>query len=249
MGGHGRRNGGCGDVGRVGVSDETLNPQTYGIIKVNGFFGFDLNHDAMQFGKDIGPIIAILYPIGILGGVGVGGVAGGEDIVEPGGARLQGSNLPFKVLELGLVDVSQFFKDEPGGKNDEDEAEDGGDEVGFFLVELHPVQRALGHQVQFHRAMGEVAQAQADNFAEGMGHAGQLLEVDGGVNLDIAEGVEVLDGDVEFFGKKLGGVGHERSAAAKEEPLRRGAALLAAVKLHGLVDLNMQPGHELARDL
>ena len=35
----------------------------------------------------------------------------------------------------------------------------------------------------------------------------------------------------------------------EEQPLRRRAALLPAVELHGLVDLDVQPGHELPRDL
>jgi hypothetical protein len=40
-----------------------------------------------------------------------------------------------------------------------------------------------------------------------------------------------------------------RRAAGQEQPLRRRPALLPAVELHGLVDLNVQPRHELPGDL
>jgi hypothetical protein len=79
-----------------------------------------------------------------------------------------------------------------------------------------------------------------------MRHARQLLQIHRGINLHVAERIEIFDRDVEFFLKKLGGVGHDGGAAGKEQPLRGGPALLAAVKLQGLVDLNVQFGHELA---
>ena len=44
--------------------------------------------------------------------------------------------------------------------------------------------------------MREVAQPQADDFAERMGDARQLLEVEGRVELNVAQRVKVLDGDV-----------------------------------------------------
>jgi len=40
----------------------------------------------------------------------------------------------------------------------------------------------------------------------------------------------------------------DRGAAGEEQPLRGRAALLAAVKLDGLVDLNVEPRHDLAGD-
>ena len=66
--------------------------------------------------------------------------------------------------------------------------------------------------------------------------------------MNIAERIEVFDREVELFGKKLGGVGHDRRAARQEQSLRRRAALLSAIKLDRLVDLNVQPRHDLARD-
>ena len=70
-----------------------------------------------------------------------------------------------------------------------------------------------------------------------------------GANCNVAEGVEKLDGHIQFFGEKLRRVGHDRGPARKKQPLRRRTALLAAVKLQRLVDLNMQLGHELPGNL
>ena len=70
-----------------------------------------------------------------------------------------------------------------------------------------------------------------------------------GSNLHVAERVEILDRHVQFFRKKLRRVGHDGSAAGQEQPLRRRPALLAAVELQRLVDLDVQLGHELAGDL
>ena len=81
-----------------------------------------------------------------------------------------------------------------------------------------------------------------------MCHARQFFEVDGRVNLHTAERIEIFNRHVQFFRKKLSRVGHDRGAAGKEKSLRGRAALLATVKLHRLIDLNVQLGHELPRD-
>src|SRR5207247_2772049 len=95
----------------------------------------------------------------------------------------------------------------------------------------------------------QVAQAQPDHFAQRMSDAGEFLEIDGGIDLNVAQRVEILHGDVELLGKELRSVRHDGGAAGKEEPLRGRTALLYAVKLHGLIDLDVQAGHELPGDL
>ena len=69
------------------------------------------------------------------------------------------------------------------------------------------------------------------------------------VNLHVAQRIEILDRHGQLLRKELRRIGHDRRAARKEQPRRRRAALLAPVKLHGLVDLDVQPRHELPRDL
>src|ERR1022692_4711641 len=82
-----------------------------------------------------------------------------------------------------------------------------------------------------------------------MGDARQLLEVNGRVELNIAQGVEVLDGNVQLFGEELRRVRHHRGAAGQEQPLRGRTSLLPTVELHGLIDLDVQPSHELPGNL
>ena len=117
------------------------------------------------------------------------------------------------------------------------------------MIELLPFERTLGHQVHFHRALGHVAQSQAHDLAKGMGDFGQFLQVNGGVDLNIAERIEVFDRQVQLFGEKLCRVRHDRRTAGQEQSLRRGAALLSAIELDRLVDLNVQPRHHLTRNL
>ena len=110
--------------------------------------------------------------------------------------------LTFDLRDLGV---------EPAVRQDaSNQAENGGDEIRFLLIELLPFERTLGHQVHFHRALGHVAQSQAHHLAKGMRDFGQLLQVNRGVNLNIAERIEVFDREVQFFGKKLRGVRHDR---------------------------------------
>ena len=65
----------------------------------------------------------------------------------------------------------------------------------------------------------------------------------------LRSGLKYSTGNVELLGKELGRVGHDGGAAGEKEARGSRTALLAAVKLHGLVDLDVQPGHELAGDL
>src|ERR1039458_5649035 len=81
-----------------------------------------------------------------------------------------------------------------------------------------------------------------------MCHAREFLQIHRRVNPDIAEWVEVLDRHVEFFGKKLRRVRHNGRAACQKKSLRGCPAHLATVKLHRLVDLNVQFRHELPGD-
>ena len=97
--------------------------------------------------------------------------------------------------------------------------------------------------------MSEVAQAKPNNFTHRMRHMSQLLEINGRVDLHIAQRIEILDRDIQLLRKKLRGVRHDRCPTRQEQPLGSRTALLSAVKLHRLIHLNMQPRHELARDL
>ena len=81
-----------------------------------------------------------------------------------------------------------------------------------------------------------------------MRHARQLLQIHGRGNLQVAERVEILDLHIQLFREKLRRVGHDRCAARQEQPLRGRAALLTAIKLQRLVDLNVQFRHELPRN-
>ena len=143
-------------------------------------------------------------------------------------------------LGQGLAfDLRSFVVEPAVGQDDGDEAENGGDEVRFLLIELLPLERALGHQIHFHRALGHVAQSQAHDLAEGMGHFGQFLQINRRVNLNIAEGIEVFDRQVELLREKLRRVRHDRSPARQEQTQRRRTALLSAVELDRLVDLDV----------
>ena len=82
-----------------------------------------------------------------------------------------------------------------------------------------------------------------------MRHARQLFQVHRRINLHVAERIEVFDRHVQLFREKLRRVRHDGRAAGQKESLRRRPALLAAIKLDRLVDLNVQLGHELPRDL
>src|SRR5678816_332007 len=82
-----------------------------------------------------------------------------------------------------------------------------------------------------------------------MGYPGQIFKIDAGVDLNIAQRVEILDRDIEFFCKELSGIRHDRSTAREEQALGSRATLLAPVELHGLIHLDVQASHELARNL
>ena len=82
-----------------------------------------------------------------------------------------------------------------------------------------------------------------------MSHAGEFFQIHTRINLHVAERIEVFHRHTEFFCEELRRVGHDGRAAGQEQPLRSCAALLSAIKLHGLVDLDVQTRHELPRDL
>src|SRR6266568_9015967 len=82
-----------------------------------------------------------------------------------------------------------------------------------------------------------------------MGDFGQFFQVDGGIDLNVAERIEVFDRQIQFFREKLRGVRHDRRAAGEEQALRRRTTLLPAIELKRLVDLNVQARHDLARNL
>ena len=147
-----------------------------------------------------------------------------------------------------ILDRGELVEKKANGGDDEDEAEDGGDEIRFFLIEALPLEGALGHEVQLYRTMSEIAESEPDDFTKGMRHASQIFQIQSGIDLDVAQGVKRFDGDINFLGKELGGVRHDRGPAGKVQPRRRRAALLSAVKLHRLIHLDMQSGHELTRD-
>jgi hypothetical protein len=103
--------------------------------------------------------------------------------------------------------------------------------------------------VQFNRALRDIAKAQSDNFPETLGDLFQFGDIHAGVDLDVAEGIEEFDGQPEFFLEKLRSVGHRAAAAGEENADRRAASLLGAVKLDGLVDLQVEAGEDVAGDL
>ena len=82
-----------------------------------------------------------------------------------------------------------------------------------------------------------------------MGHARKLFQIHGGIYLDVAQWIEVFHRQVQLLGEKLRGVGHDACAAGEEQSLRSRPALLSTIKLDGLVDLDVQLGHELPSDL
>src|SRR4051794_40186379 len=81
-----------------------------------------------------------------------------------------------------------------------------------------------------------------------MRDVGQFFQVNARINLDISKRVKIFDRHIQLFCEKLSRVRHDGSTTGKEQTLGSGATLLPAVKLHGLVDLNMQPSHELTGD-
>ena len=82
-----------------------------------------------------------------------------------------------------------------------------------------------------------------------MCHARKFLQIYLRINLHITEWIKILHRHIQFLRKKLRRVRHDARAAGQEQSLRCRTALLAAIKLHGLIDLNMQLGHELPGNL
>ena len=144
---------------------------------------------------------------------------------------------------------SHLAVEEPRGPNTGGGHKGGGHKEGLLGVEILTCLRTLGQEIQFDRAVGDVAQSQTHHFTEeGRGFL-QLLDVDRGINLNITKWTEVLDRQVELFLKKLSGIGHHRAATAEVNSLRSRSGLLGPVKLHRLVDLHVQAGQDVPGDL
>src|SRR6266702_3848536 len=97
--------------------------------------------------------------------------------------------------------------------------------------------------------MGQITQTKTDHLSHRMSHSRQLFQINRRLYLYVPQRVEIFDRHIEFLSEKLRRVRHDRGAAREKKPLWRCPALLATIKLHRLVDLNVQPRHELPRDL
>ena len=97
--------------------------------------------------------------------------------------------------------------------------------------------------------MRQVAQAQPHHFTQRMRDLGQFFAVQFRVELDVAQRIEVFHRQIQLLGEELRRVRHARRATREEQAIRRRPALLTAVKLDGLVDLNVQPGEHLSGNL
>ncbi|OQC27180.1 MAG: hypothetical protein BWX68_00241 [Verrucomicrobia bacterium ADurb.Bin063] len=162
---------------------------------------------------------------------------------------LQRRDILFHVGQHLPLHGGQFVKQEPHRRHHRHQAAHRRQQIRLLLVETLPAQRARRHQIQLHRAARQVAQPQPHHLAQRMRHPRQFLEVEPRIQLDVAQRVEILHRHIQLLGEKLRRIRHHRRPARQKQPLRRRAALLAAVKLHGLVDLDMQPRHKLPGNL
>ena len=92
---------------------------------------------------------------------------------------------------LLLID-RQLLKQKSYAEGHQHQTEYCRDKIGLLLVHRLPAQRAVWHQVHFHRTCRQITQAEADYFAQSVRYARQLFKVDGRVNLHVAERVEIL---------------------------------------------------------
>src|SRR5258706_550723 len=93
--------------------------------------------------------------------------------------------------------------------------------------------------------MRQVTQSEADHFPKAMGYLRQLFQVHLRVELNIPQWIEIIDRQIEFLREELRRVRHDGRASRKEQPLRRSATLLSAVKLNRLIPLDVQARHHL----
>ena len=111
-----------------------------------------------------------------------------------------------------------------------------------------PLRDGRRHQVQFHRARAELAQRDPDQFAEAVAIAGDLFFGELRPERDIAQGIEVFDGEAEFLLEKLLGVGERGAAPGEEDQFRCAAPLLAAVEVRRAHDLAVRARQRIADD-
>ena len=116
---------------------------------------------------------------------------------------------------LLLVD-RQFLKHQTDRARHQRKAEHRGDEVRFFLVERLPAQRAVRHQIHFHRAGRQIAQTKAHDLTQTVRDARKLFQIHRRINLHVAERIEILDRHIQFFRKKLRRVRHDGRAAGQK---------------------------------
>src|SRR5688572_9614978 len=145
-------------------------------------------------------------------------------------------------------DLRDFAEEIAVAKDNEGHACNGREKEWFLFVKSLAGADAFRNQIQFDRALRDVPQGHAHEFTAGMRDFRQVLQIESFVNRDLTEWIEVFDRRVEFFGEELRRVRHGGTAARQKHAHRRRAALLPAIKLDGLVDLDVQPGQHLPRN-
>ena len=130
-----------------------------------------------------------------------------------------------------------------------EQTEHRGHKINRLGPQLLLLEVAGGHEVQLHRALGQVADAQAHDFPELVRDPRHVLQVDRWINLDVPEGIEVIHRQVQLFRKELGCVGQQRGSPRQIQLGRHRAALLATVELDRLIHLDVQTSHDLPRNL
>ena len=102
------------------------------------------------------------------------------------------------------------------------------------------------HQIHLQRAVGHLANGQADDPAERVADLLQLRDVHRVlINIHPDERVEVLDRHLKLLREELRQIRHDRRATVQEHPYRVAAALLLLPELHRLFQLHVHTGHHL----
>ncbi len=139
---------------------------------------FHPNQHLAQAVQNVSPVIAVAHPSDHLVHFRLGLLQIAISLLEPDFFLLLRPDVVLHRRQHFGFDLGQPREQEAHGGDDRHQAEHGGDEVRLFLVEALPPERALRHEIELDRAMRQVAQAQADDFAERMRHARQFLEVE-----------------------------------------------------------------------
>ena len=202
----------------------------------------------LQFGQHVTPVISLLHPARDLTRFFLRRLQFFIGPIKLVGLGFEFLDLRLQILDFIFLRFRQFLKEEPNGARHRHQAQQCEDEIRFLFVESPPAQRAARHQIHFHRAIRQIPQSQADHFAQRVCHARQLLQIHRRINLYVAERIEVFDRHIQLFREKLRRIRHDGRAAGQKQTQRRRPALLSAIKLHRLVELDVQLGHELPRD-